>query len=66
VKLAIVRAIRGLASHPRLGRLTDRTDVNELIVPRLPYKIYYRVEHEEVWILHIRDARRRPWEGEGD
>jgi plasmid stabilization system protein ParE len=34
VKIAIVHAIRSLASHPRLGRLTDRTDVYELIVPR--------------------------------
>jgi plasmid stabilization system protein ParE len=66
VKIAIAHAIRSLASHPRLGRLTDRTDVYELIVPRLPYKVYYRLDHEEVWILHIRDARRRSWEGEGD
>jgi hypothetical protein len=48
------------------GLLTDRVNVYQLIVPRLPYKVYCRVEHEEVWILHIRDARRRPWEGEGD
>jgi toxin ParE1/3/4 len=66
VKLAIVQAIRGLASYPRLGQLTDRSDVYELIVPRLPYKVYYRLDREEVWILHIRDARRRPWQGEGD
>jgi plasmid stabilization system protein ParE len=66
VKLGIVHAIRSLASHPRLGQLTDSTDVYELVVPRLPYKVYYRLKHEEVWILHIRDARRRPWKGEGD
>jgi hypothetical protein len=22
-----------------------------------------RIKGEEVWIVHIRDARRRPWEG---
>jgi plasmid stabilization system protein ParE len=65
VKLAIVQAIRGLASH-RLGRKTDMSGVFELIVPRHPYKIYYRIERDEVWIVHIRDARRRPWQGEGD
>jgi plasmid stabilization system protein ParE len=37
VKFAIVHAIRSLASHPRLGRRTDKMDVYELIVPRLPY-----------------------------
>ena len=66
VKLAIVGAIRGLACHPRIGRLTDKPGLHELVVPRHPYKIYYRIEGEEVWIIHIRDARRRPWEGEGD
>jgi toxin ParE1/3/4 len=66
VKLAIVRAIRVLASHPRLGQVTDKADVYELIVPRRPYKVYYRIQSDEIWILHIRDARRRPWEGEGD
>jgi addiction module RelE/StbE family toxin len=66
VKLAIVRAIRGLAWHPRIGLLTDKPGVYELIVPRRPYKIYYRIKGAEVWIVHIRDARRRPWEGEGD
>jgi toxin ParE1/3/4 len=66
VKLAIVQAIRGLGSHPRIGRLTDKPGVYELIVPRRPYKVYYRIEGAEVWVVHIRDARRRPWEGEGD
>jgi toxin ParE1/3/4 len=66
VKLAIVQAIRGLGLHPLIGRLTDKPGVFELIVPRRPYKVYYRIEGQEVWIVHIRDARRRPWEGEGD
>lgn len=64
VKRAITHAIRLLASHPRMAPLTDELGVRELIVPRRPYKIYYRIEGEEVWILHIRDARRRPWEGD--
>ena len=66
VQLAVARAIRSLASYPRLGQRTDRPGVYELIVPRRPYKVYYRIENDEIWILHIRDARRRPWEGEGD
>jgi plasmid stabilization system protein ParE len=66
VQLAIVHAIRSLASHPRLGQRTDKSGVYELIVPRRPYKIYYRIERDEVWIVHIRDTRRRPWQGEGD
>jgi toxin ParE1/3/4 len=63
VKRAIVQALHALTLFPRLGRPTDLVDVRELIVPRYPYKIYYRVDPEEIWVLHIRDARRRAWEG---
>jgi plasmid stabilization system protein ParE len=58
-----VDAIRLLASHPRIAPLTDEPGVHELTVPRRPYKVYYRIEGEEVWIVHIRDARRKPWKG---
>jgi plasmid stabilization system protein ParE len=46
--------------YPRLGRPTGLAEVRELTVPRYPYKVYYRVDGDEIWILHIRDARRRP------
>ena len=63
VKRAIVNAIRLLASHPYMAPPTDIPGVRELSVPRRPYK-YYRVEGQEIWIVHIRDARRSPWQGE--
>jgi plasmid stabilization system protein ParE len=63
---AIKSAIRSVGLHPRLGQVTNRVGIYELIVPRRPYKVYYRIEREEVWIVHIRDARRRPWQGDGD
>ena len=65
VKRSIAYSIRLLASHPYMGPPTDYAGVRELSVPRRPYKVYYRVEANEVWIIHIRDARRQPWEGEG-
>jgi toxin ParE1/3/4 len=63
-KQSIVNAIRLLASHPYMAPLTAINGVRELSVPRRPYKVYYRVEGQELWIVHIRDARRRPWQGE--
>ncbi|MGP0095056.1 MAG: type II toxin-antitoxin system RelE/ParE family toxin [Xanthobacteraceae bacterium] len=66
VMRAINSAIRSLVLHPRLGQVTNRVGIYELIVPRRPYKVYYRIEREEVWIVHVRDARRRPWQGDGD
>ena len=61
VQRAIARAVRTLEEYPRLGQLTNIAEVRELTVPRYPYKVYYRIEGEEVWILHVRDARRRRW-----
>jgi plasmid stabilization system protein ParE len=64
VKGAIVKAIRRLGSKPRIVRPTDERDVSELNVPDRPYKVYYRIESEDVWIIHIRDTRREQWQGE--
>ena len=36
--------------------------MRKLFVPKYPYTIYYRVENDEVWIVHIRDGRRKPLE----
>ena len=58
---AIVRSIRLLGEHPQMAPLTNEPGVRELNVPRRPYKIYYRIDRDEIWIVHIRDARRSPW-----
>ncbi len=65
VKRAIVHAIRLIASHPNMAPLTDESAVRQLNVPRRPYKVYYRIEGDEVWVVTIRDARRRPLKGNG-
>jgi toxin ParE1/3/4 len=65
VKRAIMHAIRLLASHPNIVKLTDETGVHEMSVPRRLYKVYYRIDGEEVWIVHIRDTRRKPWRRKG-
>jgi toxin ParE1/3/4 len=54
-------SIGRLARFPLLARLTDEPGVRELTLVRYPYKVYYEIAGEEVRILHIRDARRRPW-----
>ena len=64
VKRAIINAVRLLGSHPYMAPPTDVPGVRELSVPRRPYKVYYRIERSEIWIVHIRDARRKPGQGE--
>ena len=43
---------------------TDEPGIRELTIVRYPYKVYYEVAEDEVWVVHIRDARRRPWNEE--
>jgi len=66
VKQAIENSIRRLEQFPYSAPLTDESGAHELIVPRRPYKVYYRIVGDEVWIVHIRHAARRPWTGQGD
>jgi toxin ParE1/3/4 len=64
VKEVIERRISRLADFPLMAPATEEPGIYELTIVRYPYKVYYEVEGEEVWIIHIRDARRRPWQGE--
>ena len=64
VKTLIERRVMSLADFPQMGSDTEEPGIRELTIVRYPYKVYYEVEHDEVWIIHVRDARRRPWERE--
>ena len=61
VKELIERRIASLADFPLAAPATDQPDVRELTIVRYPYKVYYEVSGEEIWILHIRHTARRPW-----
>ena len=61
VKGTIERRIALLAQFPRIAPATDLQGVHELTIIRYPYKVYYEISGDDVWILHIRDARRHPW-----
>ena len=40
---------------------TDESAVRELTIVRYPYKVYYQIEGDEIWVVHIRHTSRRPW-----
>jgi plasmid stabilization system protein ParE len=61
VKAIIERRIAALADFPHLALETDQPGVHELTIVRYPYHVYYEIRGDDVWVLHIRDARRRPW-----
>jgi plasmid stabilization system protein ParE len=47
-------------------RLIPKLGVHALWLGRYPYIVYCRVVGDDIAIVHIRHAARRPWEGEGD
>ena len=67
VKREIDRAAAGLALAPYLGVVIDRSpEFRGLRAGRYPYRLYYRIRDNEVWLVHVRHTSRRPWTGEGD
>jgi plasmid stabilization system protein ParE len=64
VKRAIRKTIDLIGEFPEGGRLAGEQATRVLPAGRYPYLIYWIVEASEVWIVHIRHARRRPWEAD--
>jgi hypothetical protein len=49
-----------------MAPMTDEIGICELSIVRYPYKVYYELQgDEEVWIVHIRDTRRKSWRRKG-
>ena len=61
VKRAMHRTIELIGQYPRSGRLAGVEETRVLPVGRYPYLVYWSVENGEPYIVHIRHARRRPW-----
>ncbi len=60
VETAFRSTIALLSDHPQIGGDRPDLDARALRIPRYPYTAYYRIEEEEIWIVHIRDDRRKP------
>ncbi|MEF3365598.1 hypothetical protein V3H18_03525 [Methylocystis sp. 9N] len=55
------RTIDSIEIFPLGGQLSDWGGLRERPVSPFPYIVYWAVEGEELWIVHIRHAaRRRP------
>jgi toxin ParE1/3/4 len=61
VKARIEHRIARLADFPFAAPLTEVPGIHEMTLLGYPYRIYYRVEGDEVWVLHIRHAARQSW-----
>ena len=64
VKRTLRKTIDLIGQYPQSGRLSEMTETRVLPAGRYPYLIYWSVEAGEVWIVHIRHAKREPWNQE--
>jgi hypothetical protein len=60
----IEKRISDLGDSVVRHRVIPKLDVHALWLGRYPYIVYYRVWGDEIAVIHIRHAARRPWEGE--
>ena len=59
--LEIYQTVQPLRSIPYRGRAGREEGTRELVLPRLPYIVVYRVKEKDVEILHIdHGAQHRP------
>jgi plasmid stabilization system protein ParE len=66
VKGFIARRIAQLGDTPVRHPMVAGLDVHALYLGRYPYIVYYRVGQDEISIVYIRHAVRRPWQGEDE
>ena len=64
VERAIKMRLRHLRTSPLLGRQVGEEGVRRLVVPKYPYKIFYRIEDDTIEVLSVfhtsRDPRKAP------
>lgn len=54
-----------LRKHPLLGSENPtEARVRSVVVPGFPYRMHYTFSGDDLWIVHIRHAARRPWREE--
>jgi toxin ParE1/3/4 len=59
--IELYETIRSLKTSPRRGRLGREEGTRELVLPRLPYVVAYRIKEQAVEVLHIfHAAQNRP------
>jgi plasmid stabilization system protein ParE len=63
VKGFIKQRIASLGENPNRSPMIRGLGVRAHWLGRYPYIVYYRVEGDEVRIVHIRHVAREPWRG---
>lgn len=56
----ITAACEQLAEFPEIGRKGSITNTREMTLSRLPYRIVYRIQGKQLFILRIYHTARKP------
>jgi toxin ParE1/3/4 len=64
VLAAIKQTIGNLEQFPKIGQRIDDEGRCRLPVVRYPYVVFYRLAGDDIFVLHIRHAARRPLKSE--
>ena len=66
VARAMRKTIEVIERFPEAGRLAGEQGTRVLPVGRYPYLVYWRIEGQEAWLVHVRHTARRPWNPDKD
>ena len=61
VKQMIRRTVKNIESNPNIGHEIGRDAVRVISIGKYPYLVYWTVESDEIWIIHIRHGMREQW-----
>lgn len=61
VARALRKTIELIGQFPQSGRAAGKSDTRVLPVGRYPYLVYWSVEGNDAWIVHIRHTARQSW-----
>lgn len=57
--MRIFEAAGGLTTFPRQGRIGRRPETREMVVPKTPFLIAYRVREDRIEILRVMHGAQR-------
>jgi len=66
VARSLRKTIELIGQFPQSGRLAGEQGTRVMPVGRYPYLVYWSIEGDAAWIVHIRHAARRPWDPDRD
>jgi toxin ParE1/3/4 len=66
VTRTMYKTIELVGQFPQSGRLAGEQGTRVLPVGRYPYLIYWSLQGDEAWIVHVRHTARRPWDPDSE